>query len=70
MEFIYDSQILSTTSMLSVSVADIRDLIQAFEIEDDDQKVQELQLVLDCISRRNRLPSGAIGVRDIDNSPA
>lgn len=62
MDFNYDNKILTTQSDLQVSVADLRDLIQAFSIPSEDQRFQELQMVLESIVRKNGLTLGALGV--------
>ena len=61
-EFIYDKSTLTTQDELLVSVADLRDVIQAFTISNEVQRLQELQLILESIVRKNKLPSGALGV--------
>lgn len=62
MNFIYNKENLTTQSELLVSVADLRDVIQAFTISNEVQRLQELQLILESIVRKNKLPSGALGV--------
>lgn len=62
MNFYYDKKIITTQSELQVSVADLRDLVQAFTIPNKGQRQEELQLVLDCIARKNRLRPGALHV--------
>lgn len=44
--FHYQKEVLTTQSDLQMSVADLRDVIQAFTIPDEAQRLQELQLVL------------------------
>ena len=61
--FQYDKNTLTTQSELLVSVADLRDLVQAFIISDDAQRLQELQTVLASIVRKNKLPNGSLGVK-------
>jgi hypothetical protein len=61
-EFNYDKNIVTTQDELLVSVADLRDLVQAFTIENDAQKVQELKTILESIVRKNGLLHGAVGV--------
>lgn len=61
-EFNYDKNIVTTQDELLVSVADLRDLVQAFTIENDAQKIQELKTILETIVRKNRLLPGAVGV--------
>ena len=61
--FHYDKNTLTTQSELLVSVADLRDLVQAFIISDDAQRLQELQTVLASIVRKNKLPNGSLGVK-------
>ena len=62
-EFHYDKDTVTTQSELLVSVADLRDLVQAFIISDDAQRLQELQTVLASIVRKNKLPNGSLGVK-------
>ena len=61
-EFNYDKSQLTSIDELTVSVADLRDVIQAFTISNEVQRLQELQLILESIVRKNKLPSGALGV--------
>jgi len=60
--FHYDRNTITTQSELKVSVADLRDLVQAFNIPNEGQRHQELQCVLESIMRKNCLKPGAIGV--------
>ena len=46
-EFHYDKNTVTTQDELLVSVADLRDVIQAFTISNEVQRLQELQLILD-----------------------
>lgn len=61
-EFYYDKSQLTSIDELTVSVADVRDLIQAFILENDAQKIQELKIILESIVRKNRLLPGAVDV--------
>lgn len=61
-EFLYSPKSLTTQDDLRISVADLRDVIQAFLIPDEAQRLHELQTILDCITRKNGLPPGALGV--------
>ena len=61
-EFNYDKSQLTSIDELTVSVADVRDLVQAFTIGNDAQKIQELKIILESIVRKNRLLPGAVGV--------
>ena len=60
--FQYDKNTLTTQSELLVSVADLRDLVQAFTIQDEVQRHQELHVVLSSIVRKNKLPNGSLVV--------
>jgi hypothetical protein len=62
MNFHYDKNILTTQSDLQMSVADLRDVIQAFTIPNDAQRLKELQVVLESIVRKNGLKAGALSV--------
>ena len=61
-EFNYDKSQLTSIDELTVSVADLRDIVQAFTIGNDAQKIQELKIILDSIVRKNRLLPGAVDV--------
>ncbi|MCB5196203.1 hypothetical protein [Deefgea salmonis] len=65
-EFNYDKSQLTSIDELSVSVADLRDLVQAFTIGNDAQKIQELKMILESIVRKNRLLPGAVDVNGSD----
>jgi hypothetical protein len=60
--FQYDKNTLTTQSELLVSLADLRDVIQAFTIQDEVKRLQELHVVLSSIVRKNKLPNGAMKV--------
>ena len=61
-EFDYDKSQLTSIDELTVSVADLRDLVQAFAIGNDAQQIQELKIILESIVRKNRLLPGAVDV--------
>ena len=61
-KFHYDNTALNTQSGLQVSVADLRDVIQAFTIPDGSQRLKELQVILESITRKNHLPPGSLSV--------
>ena len=61
-DFIYDKNSLTTQDDLLLSVADLRDVIQAFTISNEVQRLQELQLILESIVRKNKLPRGSLSV--------
>ena len=62
MNFTYDKGAATTQSELLVSVADLRDLVQAFTIANEAQRLQELQVVLESIVRKNKLLTGTLSV--------
>lgn len=64
MRFTYDKSQVTTEKALMVSVGDLRDLVQAINIPDDGQRLQELKLVLASVVRKNLLKPGAIDVTD------
>ncbi|WP_322038030.1 hypothetical protein [Burkholderia cenocepacia] len=53
---------MSTQDDLQVSVADLRDVIQAFGISDEAQRLKELQVVLESTVRKNGLKAGSLSV--------
>lgn len=61
MKFEYDRKIISTTDDLQISVADLRDLINAIGLLDKSVAVQEVGNVLRCIEHKNRLPLNSLG---------
>ena len=61
-EFNYDKSQINSINELTVSVADLRDLVQAFAIGNDAQQIQELKIILESIVRKNRLLPGAVDV--------
>ena len=65
-EFNYDKSQLISINELTVSVADLRDIVQAFTIGNDAQKIQELKIILESIVRKNRLLPGAVCVIGAD----
>ena len=65
-EFNYDKSQLTSIDELTVSVADLRALVQAFSIGNDAQQIQELKVILESIVRKNRLLPGAVGVIGAD----
>ena len=62
MNFTYDKGAATTQSELLVSMADLRDLVQAITIPDEAQRLQELQVVLESIVRKNKLLTGTLSV--------
>ena len=46
-EFNYDKSQLTSINELTVSVADLRDIVQAFTIGNDAQKIRELKIILE-----------------------
>ena len=62
--FHYDKNFVMTQSGLLVSVADLRDVVQAFTISDEAQRLKELQVVLASIVRKNKLPVGCLSVEE------
>ena len=61
--FQYDKNTLTTQSELLVSVSDLRDLVQAFTIPDEAQRLQEIQVVLASVVRKNKLPTDSLSVK-------
>ena len=61
--FQYDKNTMTTQSELLVSVADLRDLVQAFTIPDEAQRLQEIQVVLASVVRKNKLPTDSLSVK-------
>ncbi|WP_164462544.1 MULTISPECIES: hypothetical protein [Burkholderia cepacia complex] len=64
MDFLYNDELVSTQDEIKISVADLRDLIQAGELlaNHSGQALNEYRMILEGILRKNRLPYGAISV--------
>lgn len=60
MKFEYNREIISTTYDLQISVADLRDLVNAGSYFDNTVAKQEVANVLRCIEHKNRLPEGSL----------
>lgn len=56
MGFHYDKNTINTQSELKLSLADLRDLVQAFNIPNESQRLQELLMVLESVERKSKLP--------------
>lgn len=62
MGFHYDRSTINTQSELNVLLADLRDLVQAFNIPNESQRRQELLVVLESIVKKNKLPPRSLWV--------
>ena len=62
-EFVHDG--LKDFAELKTSIADIRDLIFAFCLQDEQQRIDEVNTILRAIERKNRLQSGSLQVRKV-----
>jgi hypothetical protein len=62
MKFEYNREIISTTYDLKISVADLRDLVNACSYFNKDIAMQEVENVLRCIEHKNRLPEGSLTI--------
>lgn len=66
MDFIYNSDLVSTQDEIKITIADLRDLIQASGLmkENEEQGINEYRLLIETILRKNRLPHGVILIGD------
>lgn len=62
-DFVYNKEVLNTLDELQISVADLRDLVNASQMQDEMAKWAELKMVLASIVRKNKLPTGAIDIQ-------
>lgn len=53
-KFEYDKNLIDTEQEITISVADLRDLINANSLKPQDKK-DEVHLILQCIMKKNRL---------------
>lgn len=68
MNLIYDKNQLATTDEITVSVADLRDLIRSWEVGHWEEAKNEFQHVLDSIAHKNRLKPGVFTVLENPNA--
>ena len=61
-EFDYDRAKVSTTDQITVSIADLRDLVNASFLADKSGTVLEVSEVLKGIQHKNRLPQNCFSV--------
>lgn len=64
MNLIYNNELISTQDEIKISVADLRDLIQAGELvcSDERQAINEYNLIINSIIRKNRLLEKTLSV--------
>lgn len=62
MILIYNKDRISTTDEIKISVADLRDLIRAWEVGYWEEAKNELQHIVESIERKNRLKPGTLTV--------
>ncbi|WP_139794298.1 hypothetical protein [Chromobacterium violaceum] len=62
-DFVYNKDVLTTQDELQISVADLRDLVNASQMQDEMAKWAELKMVLASIVRKNKLPTGAVDIQ-------
>ena len=62
-DFVYNKDVLTTQDDLQISVADLRDLVNASQMNDEMAQWAELKMVLCSIVRKNRLPIGAVDIQ-------
>jgi len=60
MNFIYDKKLISTLDEIKMSVADLRDLINAGRLSDERQLIEEYNLIIKCILYKNNLKDKSI----------
>jgi 4-hydroxy-3-methylbut-2-enyl diphosphate reductase IspH len=62
-DFVYNKDVLNTLDELQISVADLRDLVNASQMRDEVAQWAELKMVLCSIVRKNKLPTGAVDIQ-------
>lgn len=60
--FKYNNKQINTQDKLIISVADLRDLVNAGFMADAGSKKAEISLVLQCIQHKNNLKADAISI--------
>lgn len=62
MNLIYDKDRISTTDEITITIADLRDLIRAWELGYWQEAQNEFQHIVDSIAHKNRLKLGTLSV--------
>lgn len=55
MYFDYNHDTITTIDRIEISVADLRDLVNASTLSNENDKQKEIELILQCIERKNKL---------------
>ncbi len=62
MQFQYDKNKLATTDVVQITIADLRDLVQAMSLADSD-RLAEVKAILASIEHKNRLEPSSLVVK-------
>ncbi|MDN7880511.1 hypothetical protein [Burkholderia aenigmatica] len=62
MQFIYNKQSITTQDRITISIADLRDLVQAHGLSKNDA-INEYAVILRCIAHKNHLDEQCFTVK-------
>lgn len=66
MIFLYDRNNINTQEDLKISLADLRDLVQAINLKNEEVRSKEIDNILQCISKKNKFKKGTFWVEKND----
>lgn len=64
MIFLYDRNNINTQEDLKLSLADLRDLVQAINLKNEDVRRSEIDNILQSISKKNKLKKGTFWIEE------
>lgn len=68
MIFTYDKNSVDTQTEILMSVADLRDLLQGVALQNLQMREQEVNKILEGVSRKNRFPNGTFKITNGENA--
>lgn len=66
MIFLYDRNNINMQEDLKISLADLRDLVQAINLKNEEVRSKEIDNILQCISKKNKLKKGTFLIEKND----
>lgn len=64
--FRFNENILSSTDKISISIADLRDIISADHLSNKDDRLIEINYILALVCRKNKLEKNTFYAKDMD----
>lgn len=66
MIFLYDRNNINTQEEIKISLADLRDLVQAVNLKNEEVRNNEIDNILQCISKKNKFKKGTFWIEKND----